>query len=110
MYMPPLYPINNQFTNDTHDSNGTFVEFIAYDKLPGYPEVQNVLFDDSGSNSQGAMYIANHIRDANQITLAFIDADSTVVAGWVRLWQFLYDGTPQANCYCRCNRSRRELH
>ncbi len=83
MNLPPLYPINNQFANDTHDSNGTFVEFIAYDKLPGFPEVQNVLFDDSGSNSQGATYIANHIRDANQLTLAFVDADSTVIAGWV---------------------------
>ena len=83
MNMPPLYPINNQFTNDTHDSNGTFVEFIAYDKLPGFPEVQNVLFDDSGSNSQGSTYIANHIKSANQLTLAFVDADSTVVAGWV---------------------------
>jgi hypothetical protein len=83
MNLPPLYPINNQFTHDTHDSNGTFVEFIAYNKLPGFPEVQNVLFDNSGSNSQGATYIANHIRDANQLTLAFIDADSTVIAGWV---------------------------
>jgi hypothetical protein len=83
MNMPPLYPINNQFTTDTHDSNGTFVEFIAYDKLPGFPEVQNVLFDDSGSNSQGSTYIANHIKDANQLTLAFVDADSTVIAGWV---------------------------
>jgi hypothetical protein len=79
MNMPPLYPINGQL----HDGNGTFVEFIAYDKLPGFPEVQNVLFDNSGSNSQGSTYIANHINDANNLTLAFVDADSTVVAGWV---------------------------
>ena len=84
MNSPPRDPINGQFTTDTHDSNGTFVELIAYNDLSGYPEVNNVLFDSNGANSQGATYIANHIRDANanQLTLAFLDADSTVKAGW----------------------------
>ncbi len=82
MYEPELDPINGQFTTDTHDSNGTTVEWISYNAEPGFPEIQYALFDTNGTNSQGAQYIAAHIRSSKKLTLAFLD-DGSVEAGWV---------------------------
>ncbi len=81
MNEPELDPINGQFTTDTHDSNGTFVEWINYSAEPCFPEVQYALFDTNGTNSQGAQYIADHIRRSTKLTLAFVD-DGSVSAGW----------------------------